>query len=274
VEVRDLHALYPDFAIDVRAEQEALLAADVIVLLFPLHWYSVPGVLKEWIDRVLARGFAYGSGGTQLRGKQLVLSFTVGAPAETYQPEGFNGVTVETLLAPFVATSHVIGTVFMPPIASFGMTYIPGVTDNREQVEERARSHADQLERSLSEHTRQAVGSASALVGEVMRRLNGLADPDAFHDLLHREVVWIALDGVFKGWRGFDGWWTARRAAMTRPIQRHAKHLRVLSLEDDELELMFRVDISGSPARGTTHRWILKRSAGRFVLAQVEIEPL
>ncbi|HMX12228.1 MAG TPA: NAD(P)H-dependent oxidoreductase, partial [Burkholderiaceae bacterium] len=42
LELRDLYALYPDFAIDVEAEQAALKRADLIVWQHPLQWYSMP----------------------------------------------------------------------------------------------------------------------------------------------------------------------------------------------------------------------------------------
>jgi glutathione-regulated potassium-efflux system ancillary protein KefF len=56
VEVRSLYELYPDFGIDVEAEQDALTRADTIVWQHPLYWYSVPGLLKHWFDKVLAHG--------------------------------------------------------------------------------------------------------------------------------------------------------------------------------------------------------------------------
>lgn len=48
IQVRRLDSLYPDYKIDVEAEQQALLEADVIVLQFPFYWYSVPALLKKW----------------------------------------------------------------------------------------------------------------------------------------------------------------------------------------------------------------------------------
>lgn len=42
VEVRSLYELYPDFNIDIAAEQEALSRADLIVWQHPMQWYSVP----------------------------------------------------------------------------------------------------------------------------------------------------------------------------------------------------------------------------------------
>ena len=70
LELRDLKTLYPDFKIDVKAEQETLMKADTIVFQHPFYWYGLPGILKEWIDRVFEYGFAYGSTGDKLKGKK------------------------------------------------------------------------------------------------------------------------------------------------------------------------------------------------------------
>ena len=72
VEVRSLYQLYPDFNIDIAAEQEALSRADLIVWQHPMQWYSIPPLLKLWIDKVFSHGWAYGHGGTALHGKHLL----------------------------------------------------------------------------------------------------------------------------------------------------------------------------------------------------------
>lgn len=46
-EIRDIASLYPNYEINVKAEQEALLKADTIILQFPFYWYSVPAILKN-----------------------------------------------------------------------------------------------------------------------------------------------------------------------------------------------------------------------------------
>ncbi|KAI3492343.1 hypothetical protein L1887_43219 [Cichorium endivia] len=60
VTVHDLYAHYPDFFIDIPYEQELLRQHDVIVFQHPLYTYSCPALLKEWLDRVLSRGFSSG----------------------------------------------------------------------------------------------------------------------------------------------------------------------------------------------------------------------
>ena len=70
LEVRSLYDLYPDFDIDVAAEGAALGRADVVVLLHPVYWYTVPGMLKHWMDEVLT--WAQSQGGAATRGKECL----------------------------------------------------------------------------------------------------------------------------------------------------------------------------------------------------------
>ena len=56
-EIVKLDELYPDFKIDVEAEQQKLLRADIIVLQFPLFWYSAPSILERWMEETSATAF-------------------------------------------------------------------------------------------------------------------------------------------------------------------------------------------------------------------------
>jgi NAD(P)H dehydrogenase (quinone) len=62
---------------DIVQAQAAVTSADALTVIYPLWWATMPAILKGYIDRVLARGFAYdGSGGETrglLSGKQCVL---------------------------------------------------------------------------------------------------------------------------------------------------------------------------------------------------------
>ncbi|OUJ71245.1 NAD(P)H-dependent oxidoreductase [Hymenobacter crusticola] len=83
------------FAGDIEAELQKLAWCDVMIWQFPLWWFSVPAVLKGWVDRVFAMGRAYGSGHIYetgfFRGKRALLSLTTGGPAGAYQPGGLQG---------------------------------------------------------------------------------------------------------------------------------------------------------------------------------------
>lgn len=120
VRVRDMYSLYPDWRINVAAEHEVLSAADRIVLQFPMYWYSSPALLKQYLDDVLTYGWAYGSSGTALRGKDLLIAASPGADAGTYAHEGAVGFTVDELLSPFHATSNLIRTNYLAPFITAG----------------------------------------------------------------------------------------------------------------------------------------------------------
>uniref|UniRef100_A0A8D1NHM6 Flavodoxin-like fold domain-containing protein n=1 Tax=Sus scrofa TaxID=9823 RepID=A0A8D1NHM6_PIG len=44
---------------DIVEEQKKLQEADLVIFQFPLYWFSVPAILKGWMDRVLCQGFAF-----------------------------------------------------------------------------------------------------------------------------------------------------------------------------------------------------------------------
>lgn len=120
VTVRYLYDLYPDFTIDIEREQTAIADADRIVWQFPMYWYSSPALLKQWEDDVLTYGWAYGSGGKALAGKDLGVAVSPGAGALDYTAGGVCHTTIDRLLLPFQTTSLKIGTRFLKPFVSVG----------------------------------------------------------------------------------------------------------------------------------------------------------
>ena len=120
VEVRSLYDLYPDFDIDVAAEQAALLAHDLIVWQHPLYWYSVPGMLKHWFDKVLARGFAYGGGAQELAGKRCLWVSTSGGDEEAFSERGFHEHPFSAFVAPVAQTARFCKMHWLEPIAVHG----------------------------------------------------------------------------------------------------------------------------------------------------------
>ena len=116
VELLDLYARYPDYLIDVPAEQARLAGAGLIVWAFPLQWYSVPALLKLWIDEVLAFGWAYGPGAQALRGKALWLLPTTGGSAASYRPEGHNRHALDAFFRPWAQLAALCGLRYLPPL--------------------------------------------------------------------------------------------------------------------------------------------------------------
>ncbi|MGW4913093.1 NAD(P)H-dependent oxidoreductase [Streptomyces sp. NPDC004270] len=80
----------------VRDHLDRLLAADLLVLSFPLWWFSLPAVLKGWIDRVFVMGGVFGGehglfGDGALAGKRAVLLITTGGSGDAFRPGGAFG---------------------------------------------------------------------------------------------------------------------------------------------------------------------------------------
>lgn len=121
VTVHDLYEIYPDFHIDVKREQGLLTAHDVVVMQHPFYWYSCPSLLKEWMDSVLEYGWAYGTGGDALRGKELVQAVSTGGPDEAYQAGGYNGITMAELLRPFERSATLCGMTYRNPFLLQGV---------------------------------------------------------------------------------------------------------------------------------------------------------
>ena len=120
VEVRDIYALYPDYLIDIDAEQAALAGARLVVWQHPIHWYSMPALMKLWVDDVLAFGWAYGPGGTALKGKDLWLVASTGGPDESYRPDSYNRYFFDAFLPPYEQTAELCGMRFVPPLVLHG----------------------------------------------------------------------------------------------------------------------------------------------------------
>lgn len=135
VTVRHLYELYPDFMIDVEAEQELLRQHDVIVLQHPLFWYSCPSLVKEWLDLVLQYGWAYGENGTALQGKTFLQAVTCGGSAEVYCGAGRHGHSVRDFLLPFEQSARLCGMRYLAPFVVFGAGGLSGVDDVRPHAE-------------------------------------------------------------------------------------------------------------------------------------------
>ncbi|GME76004.1 unnamed protein product [Ambrosiozyma monospora] len=88
---------------DVLEEQEKLKWADLLILQFPMWWFSMPAILKGWIDRVFTNGLAYGVGYSDekphgerygegsFKGKRAMLSITIGGSENAFSETGLSG---------------------------------------------------------------------------------------------------------------------------------------------------------------------------------------
>ncbi len=116
VTIHDLYETYPDFHIDIAAEQAQLAAADLVVFQHPIQWYSMPALLKEWVDTVLEDGWAFGKGGTALRDKSYWLVVTTGSPVDAYATTGMHHLPFDAFLPQFQQTASLCGMRWQTPL--------------------------------------------------------------------------------------------------------------------------------------------------------------
>jgi glutathione-regulated potassium-efflux system ancillary protein KefF len=115
LDFRSLYVLYPDFDIDVIAEQKALANAQLIVWMHPLYWYSVPALFKHWFDKVLEFGWAYGDGAAALQGKSCLWVPTAGGDESTYAPQGLHAHPFASFVPAIEQTARFCGMRWEPP---------------------------------------------------------------------------------------------------------------------------------------------------------------
>ncbi|MBC9251214.1 NAD(P)H dehydrogenase [Pseudomonas alcaligenes] len=122
-------------AADIQQELDKLLWADLLILNFPVFWFSVPAMLKGWIDRVLVSGICYGGkrfydqGG--LRGKKALLSLTLGGREHMFGEGAIHG-PLEDMLRPLLrGTLAYVGLEVLQPFVAW---HVPYIDDQARQV--------------------------------------------------------------------------------------------------------------------------------------------
>jgi NAD(P)H dehydrogenase (quinone) len=113
---------------DIQAEIDKLKWCDVLIFNFPMYWFSVPAILKGWIDRVFISGFCYGGkrfydqGG--LKGKKGLLAFTLGGREYMFGEDKIHG-EMQTMLRPLLRGSMAyVGLPVPPPFIGWHVPYI------------------------------------------------------------------------------------------------------------------------------------------------------
>jgi NAD(P)H dehydrogenase (quinone) len=113
---------------DIQAEIEKLKWCDLLIFNFPMYWFSVPAIMKGWIDRVFVSGLCYGGkrfydqGG--LKGKKSLLAFTLGGREHMFGKDKIHG-EIQTMLRPLMRGSMAyVGLSVLPPFIGWHVPYI------------------------------------------------------------------------------------------------------------------------------------------------------
>jgi NAD(P)H dehydrogenase (quinone) len=118
-------------AADITAEQVKLKNADAVIFQFPMWWFSMPAILKGWVERVFAAGFAYGVGQYgngrwgdrygegKLMGRRSMLSLTCGGLLSQFSPRGVNGSLDDLLFPIHHGILYYPGMYVLPPFVVY-----------------------------------------------------------------------------------------------------------------------------------------------------------
>lgn len=117
---------------DIQAEVDKVRAADLLVIVFPLWWFSVPAMLKGWIDRVFVSGIFYGGrriyGEGGLRGKRALVGVTLGGREHMFGPgslHGGLGTEPDAMLRPLLqGTLGYVGCEVLQPYFAWHVPYV------------------------------------------------------------------------------------------------------------------------------------------------------
>ena len=152
------------FAPELRTEIEKVRRAHLIILQFPLWWYSLPAILKGWIDRVFAMGFAYDAGRTfdtgPLAGRRAMVAVTTGGLESSFAAGGLNPSIDEILFHIHYGMFRVTGMQVLAPFVAHGAVRI--TDEQRRAILERYRDRLLSLERMAPLEFPERVGRARA----------------------------------------------------------------------------------------------------------------
>ncbi|MGF6573111.1 NAD(P)H dehydrogenase (quinone) [Paraburkholderia sp. GAS333] len=140
---------------DIVREQEKLMWADAVILQFPMWWFSMPAILKGWVERVYAYGFAYGVGEHsdarwgerygegKFAGKRAMLVVTTGGWESHYSPRGINGPMDDVLFPIQHGILYYPGFDVLPPFVVYRTSRIDDT--NYAQVRDALGQRLDEL---------------------------------------------------------------------------------------------------------------------------------
>lgn len=135
------------FSPDIESEMDKIKNAELIIFHFPLWWSSVPAIVKGWIDRVFAMGFAWDASHKfaegLLRGKKVLIAVAAGDPESFYSPDGMHKASVEQHLYPLIhGTFAYCGLDVLKPFVAHNLT-----AASQEELEQRLADYRDMLSR-------------------------------------------------------------------------------------------------------------------------------
>ena len=179
---------------DVLAEQEKIEWADLVVFQFPIWWFSMPAILKGWVERTMVRGFAYAAGRKydtgMFKGKKAMICATTGTASSLYEPDGIDGDINQILWPIHNGIFRYLGFDVLKPF----MSWMPGNV-SLEQRTEYLKSYEQRLrniehEESLYFHPREDYGDDQRLKPGVAAKTGFQWNPKADQNRVEAAITY------------------------------------------------------------------------------------
>lgn len=136
-------------AADISREVEAVRQSDLLVLVFPVFWFSLPAMLKGWIDRVFVSGVFYGGrriyGEGGMMGKKALVVAALGGREHMFGDGAIHGRLADGMLRHLLqGTLGYVGYDVLEPFFAYHVPYLP--EDERRALLARLAAHVGRVE--------------------------------------------------------------------------------------------------------------------------------
>lgn len=113
---------------DIRREVELVIRSDLLVLVFPIFWFSMPAIMKGWIDRVFLSDVFYGGRRLyergEMRGKRALVVASLGGREHMFGPAAIHGELTGMLRHLLQGSLGYVGFQVVQPFFAYHVPYI------------------------------------------------------------------------------------------------------------------------------------------------------
>jgi NAD(P)H dehydrogenase (quinone) len=133
---------------DIAREVERVLACDLLILNFPIFWFSVPAIMKGWIDRTFLSGPFFGGrriyDRAELTAKKALVAATLGGREHMFGDRAVHGELTGMMRHLLQGTLGYCGFKVIEPFFAYHIPYLPD--EERRAWLARYRAHLGQVE--------------------------------------------------------------------------------------------------------------------------------
>jgi len=273
--VRHLESLYPEYDIDIKAEQAALLNADLLIFQHPFYWYSTPSILKKYLDDVMTWGFAYGTGGDKLKGKHFLQSITLGGSKESFTPLGYNRFSIEDILKPMQQSVYHIQMIYNQPLYSYRNAYVPEIYNSISEVKQSAIAHAEKLIEKIQDFSKGNKDKVETFIHKWFSHFDRLDENGYFIQYLDKDIEFTFPGyGNIKGHAEFKTWYDSIRERLKAPTKHEVRNLIIEETERNRFDIRFQVQFQAQEKESQNEIYVIEKEKWKLIWDEDSDRPI